>query len=78
MNNKLMREGLTKFIDSMELGFNDESKEKILDNLEKLWSGVLLSGYTQDPCSALSSRQTSLSNDPVFIIYTWQRNSGFI
>ena len=67
MNNKLMREGLTKFIDSMELGFNDESKEKILDNLEKLWSGVLLSGYTQDPCSALSSRQTSLSNDPVFI-----------
>lgn len=67
MNNKLMREGLQKFIDSMELCISDESRERVIDNLEKLWSEVLLSGYAQDPWSALSSRQPALSNDPVFI-----------
>lgn len=67
MNNRLMREGLNKFIESMELGINGGAREKILDNLEKLWSEVLLSGYTQDPYNALSTRQTALSNDPVFI-----------
>ncbi len=67
MNNKLMREGLNQFIESMELGISKESREKILDNLEKLWSDVLLSGYTQDPWSALSTRQAAVINDPVFI-----------
>lgn len=67
MNNKLMREGLDKFIDSMELSIGGEAKEKILDNLEKLWSEVLLSGYAQDQWSALSSRQAAISNDPVFV-----------
>ncbi|MBI5755785.1 MAG: GTP cyclohydrolase I [Nitrospirae bacterium] len=67
MDIKLMREGLQKFIDSMELGFSKESRDRIIDNLEKLWSEVLLSGYTQDPWSALSTRQTAVSNDPVFI-----------
>lgn len=62
-----MREGLNTFIESMELGINGSAREKILDNLEKLWSEVLLSGYTQNPDSALSTRQTALSNDPVFI-----------
>lgn len=73
MNNKLMREGLHKFIDSMELDISGEYREKILDNLEKLWSEVLLSGYAQDAWSALSSRQPALSNDPVFI-----RNIPFV
>ncbi len=67
MNNKLMREGLTKFIESIELDISEESRGKILDNLERLWSDVLLSGYAQDPWSALSSRQPAASNDPVFI-----------
>lgn len=67
MNSKLMREGLTKFIESIELQISEESREKILDNLEKLWSDVLLSGYAQDPWSALGTRQTAASNDPVFI-----------
>jgi len=56
MNNKLMREGLTKFIESIELQISEESREKILDNLEKLWSDVLLSGYAQDPWSALGTQ----------------------
>jgi len=67
MNKRLMREGLQKFIDSMELSLSDELKGRVIDNLEKLWSEVLLSGYNQDPYSALSSRQPALSNDPVFI-----------
>ncbi len=67
MNNKLMREGLNKFIEAMELGINGDAREKILDNLGKLWSEVLLSGYTQEPWSALTTRQTAFSNDPVFI-----------
>ncbi len=67
MNNKLMREGLNKFIEAMELGINGDAREKILDNLEKLWSEVLLSGYTQEPLSALTTRQAALSRDPVFI-----------
>lgn len=67
MNNRLMREGLSKFIESMELDLCSESRERILDNLEKLWSEVLLSGYAQDPWNALSSHQQASSNDPVFI-----------
>ena len=62
-----MRDGLTRFIESMELGINRDSREKIIDNLEKLWSEVLLSGYVQDPWSALTTRQSAVSNDPVFI-----------
>ena len=67
MNNKLMREGLTKFIASLELGISKDSGEKMIDNLEKLWSEVLLSGYTQDPWSALSTRQAAVSSDPVYV-----------
>lgn len=67
MNNRLMREGLQKFIDSMELDISKDLKGKILDNLEKLWSEVLLSGYRQDPWNSLNSRQPASSNDPVFI-----------
>src|SRR3989304_360401 len=67
MNSKLMREGLKKFIESMELEISKDSSEKMVDNLEKLWSEVLLSGYTQDPWSALSTRQAAVSNDPVYI-----------
>ena len=67
MNNKLMREGLTKFIASLELGISKDSGEKMIDNLEKLWSEVLLSGYTQDPWSALSTRQAAVSSDPIYI-----------
>lgn len=67
MNKKLMREGLTRFIDSLELGISKDAGEKMIDNLEKLWSEVLLSGYTQDPWSALSTRQAAVSSDPVYI-----------
>ncbi|MBI5192312.1 MAG: GTP cyclohydrolase I [Nitrospirae bacterium] len=70
MNNRLMREGLSKFIESLELGeqgINSDARRKIVDNLEKLWSEVLLSGYAQDPVSALSTRQPALTRDPVFI-----------
>ncbi len=67
MNNKLMREGLTKFIASLELDISKDAGEKMIDNLEKLWSEVLLSGYTQDPWSALSTRQAAVSSDPVYI-----------
>lgn len=62
-----MREGLDKFITSLELGINGEAREKIIDNLEKLWSEVLLSGYNQEPYSALSTRQAASSKGPVFI-----------
>ncbi|OGW43135.1 MAG: hypothetical protein A2132_02200 [Nitrospirae bacterium RBG_16_43_11] len=62
-----MREGLKKFIESMELEISKDSSEKMVDNLEKLWSEVLLSGYTQDPWRALSTRQAAVSNDPVYI-----------
>lgn len=61
---------MDKFIASMELGelgINGEAREKIIDNLEKLWSEVLLSGYNQEPYSALSTRQAASSKDPVFI-----------
>lgn len=61
---------MTKFIESLELGepgINGDARGKIVDNLEKLWSEVLLSGYTQDPVSALSTRQPALTNDPVFV-----------
>src|SRR4030065_69121 len=67
MNNKLMREGLTKFIASLELDISKNAGEKRIDSLEKLWSEVLLSGYTQDPWSALSTRQAAVSSDPVYI-----------
>lgn len=62
-----MKQGLLKFIESLDLDICEESKERILYNLEKLWSEVLLSGYRQDAWSALNSRQPALSNDPVFI-----------
>lgn len=62
-----MREGLQKFIDSLDLGISEESRDRMLDNLEKLWSEVLLTGYRQDAWSVLNSRQPALSNDPVFI-----------
>jgi len=42
MNKKLMREGLTKFIASLELDISKDAGEKMTDNLEKLWSEVLL------------------------------------
>ncbi len=62
-----MREGLQKFIDSMDLRISEESRERILDNLEKLWSEVLLSGYRQDAWGVLNSRQPAPSSGPVFI-----------
>lgn len=67
MNKKLMREGLTRFVASLEPEISKDAGEKVIDNLVKLWSEVLLSGYTQDPWSALSTRQAAVSSDPVYI-----------
>jgi GTP cyclohydrolase I len=68
MNLQMMREGLGKFIDSLELKFIEADREKILHNLEKLWSEVLLAGYREDPGQALSFRQQAGSRDPVYIV----------
>lgn len=67
MNPTLLQEGLGKFLDALDLQFSTGEREKILQNVSKLWSDVLLSGYAEDPMLSLSFRQTATSHDPVYI-----------
>ena len=67
MNLPLMREGLGKFVDSLEVKDAGLDREMVLRNMEKLWSEVLLAGYGTDPERTLSFRQPAGSRDPVYI-----------
>ncbi len=67
MNLKLMREGLQKFIDSLEIPISGRDKVKIIDNLLKLWSETLFTGYKLNPYEALNTKIPSTSHDPVYI-----------
>jgi GTP cyclohydrolase I len=62
-----MRQGLKEFVDSLGLDFTPEERDRILQNVTKLWSETLLSGYEEDPLRALSFKQTASSHDPVYI-----------
>ncbi|MBI5197949.1 MAG: GTP cyclohydrolase I [Nitrospirae bacterium] len=67
MDIKLMREGLGKFVDSLDLHFNETDRDRVIQNVSKLWSETLLSGYREDPLQTLSFRQPAVSRDPVYI-----------
>ena len=69
MDRKRLREGLTRFLEGLEVKELGGDPDRLLQNLEQLWGEVLLAGYQEDPAGVLRFREPARGSDPVYITH---------